>query len=370
MTLAKCRQKRNGITRLGSVDLPYVQKKTNAQGRTYWLYRRAGRYVRLPGSPGSDEWLAVYWAERQKDDVTKARADKQTRVKDRTFNRLSLEFYNSPGFKKLAASTRRAYRSNLNGFLEQYGHLPVAGVKFQHVNKIIGDMDDRPGAANNLLKRLREMFKLAKRLEWIDRDPSEGVSFYRLGEIHTWTDDEIAQFCKRWKPGTTQRLAFMVQLHTGQRNSDVVKEPWPRDGEIRVTQIKTGAHLWIPVMPELAQELALHPVRHALILATDSGRPRSTAGYGNMMRAAIRAAKLPARCTPHGLRKAAAAHLAEAGCTTREIMAITGHATLAEVERYTRAVDQRRLAKDATAKRSANTRLGTTTISGGNDPNT
>jgi integrase len=37
----------------------------------------------------------------------------------------------------------------------------------------------------------------------------------------------------------------------------------------------------------------------------------------------------------HGLRKAAARPLAEAGCTTHEIAAITGHKTLSEVERYT-----------------------------------
>jgi integrase-like protein len=39
----------------------------------------------------------------------------------------------------------------------------------------------------------------------------------------------------------------------------------------------------------------------------------------------------------HGLRKTAALSLAEAGCTVHEIQAITGHKSLAEVERYTRA---------------------------------
>jgi integrase len=39
-----------------------------------------------------------------------------------------------------------------------------------------------------------------------------------------------------------------------------------------------------------------------------------------------------ARCKTHGLRKAAARRLAEA----KQIQAITGHKTLAEVERYTR----------------------------------
>jgi integrase len=50
------------------------------------------------------------------------------------------------------------------------------------------------------------------------------------------------------------------------------------------------------------------------------------------------------------LRKAAARRLAEAGCTEREIAAITGHASLREVQRYTRAADQTRLALSAMAK--------------------
>jgi Phage integrase family len=56
---------------------------------------------------------------------------------------------------------------------------------------------------------------------------------------------------------------------------------------------------------------------------------------------------LPHRCVTHGLRKAAARRLAEAGCTANEIASITGHSTLQEVSRYTKAAEQRMLAKTA-----------------------
>jgi Phage integrase family len=69
-----------------------------------------------------------------------------------------------------------------------------------------------------------------------------------------------------------------------------------------------------------------------------------------MVSTAIHEAGLPDRCKPHGLRKAAARRLAEAGCSASEIAAITGHKTLAEVERYTRAADQVRLAQQAIRK--------------------
>jgi integrase len=50
------------------------------------------------------------------------------------------------------------------------------------------------------------------------------------------------------------------------------------------------------------------------------------------------------------LRKAAARRLAEAGCTMHEIAAITGHASLSEIQRHTRAADQKRLALSAMEK--------------------
>lgn len=39
-------------------------------------------------------------------------------------------------------------------------------------------------------------------------------------------------------------------------------------------------------------------------------------------------------CSAHGVRKATAAALVEAGATPHEIMVVTGHQTLEEVERY------------------------------------
>jgi integrase len=74
-----------------------------------------------------------------------------------------------------------------------------------------------------------------------------------------------------------------------------------------------------------------------------------------MVSHAIRDAGLPRRRKPHGLRKAAGARrLAEAGCSASEIMAITGHKTLAEVERYTRPAGQEQLARRAIKRQSEN----------------
>jgi integrase len=111
-------------------------------------------------------------------------------------------------------------------------------------------------------------------------------------------------------------------------------------GMLRVRQVKTGTELELPVHPALATVIADTAVDNLTILTTASGKPFTAAGFGNWFREQCNAAGLP-NCTAHGLRKAAARRLAEAGCTEHEIAAITGHASLREVVRYTKAADRR-----------------------------
>jgi integrase len=65
---------------------------------------------------------------------------------------------------------------------------------------------------------------------------------------------------------------------------------------------------------------------------------------------AANAAGLPKKCVPHGLRKGAMRRLAEYGSTSKEIAAMSGHRSLKEIERYTAAADQARLARSAVAR--------------------
>ncbi len=84
-------------------------------------------------------------------------------------------------------------------------------------------------------------------------------------------------------------------------------------------------------------------------LVTAQGKPFTAAGFGNWFREVCDSIGLP-QCSAHGLRKAAARRLAEAGATPHEIMAVTGHESLREVERYCREAGKQRLADTAQAK--------------------
>src|SRR6266542_2057553 len=131
---------------------------------------------------------------------------------------------------------------------------------------------------------------------------------------------------------------------TGQRGSDVARMARPAGGEkIRVVQQKTGAPLTITVHPQLRRSLEACPSGHFAAIVTAHGAPFSIKGFGQFM--------------VNGLRKAAARRLAEAGCSAHEIMAVTGHKTLSEVARYTRAAEQERLNAAAMAKQLENKKL-------------
>jgi integrase len=106
-----------------------------------------------------------------------------------------------------------------------------------------------------------------------------------------------------------------------------------RDGVVHVRQQKTRAMLAIP----------LH------LLTTAYGKPFTAAGFGNWFREQCNEANIPRHCSAHGLRKAACRRLAEAGCSANVIASISGHTTLTEVARYTRAADQERMAREGMA---------------------
>lgn len=131
-----------------------------------------------------------------------------------------------------------------------------------------------------------------------------------------------------------------------------------KDGFLTIRQQKTGTQMDIPIHPELIPIIEATVKGSMTFLMTGQGKPFTAAGFGNWFHDVCREANLPVGCAAHGLRKAAARRLAEAGCTDHEIMAITGHKSLREVARYTRAADQRKLAQNAMAKTITGTSVG------------
>lgn len=335
----------------------YVQGFIDRHGKPRFYFRRPGfKSVALPGLPWSPEFMEAY-------EQALAGQPAQVgagRVKPGTIRALAVSYYNSLAFRSMKPITQSVYRNIIDRFCREtdkngqvHGDKRAAMMQREHIVKLMAARADKPDSANGLRKALRAMMQHAVEVGLRADDPTRDVKALRVKTdgYHSWTDDEIVQFEKRHPVGSRPRLALALLLYTGQRRSDVVRmgRQHIRNGVLQVRQDKTGTELSIPVHTDLQAIVDASAAGQMTFLVTEFGKPFTAAGFGNWFREQCDMANLR-HCSAHGLRKAAARRLAEAGCTEHEIASITGHASLREITRYTKAADQKRLAVAAMGK--------------------
>jgi len=325
--------------------------------RIYFRRRGSPRIV-LTGEYGSDEFHAAY-ARALNGEAGDDIRPKIERVGNGTLAALIVSYKQDAAFKDLRPTTKAGYLSRLDAIRREHGGRSVTGLNQERIETMLAAYDDRPAAKLDTLKKLRILIKHAMKKKLISGDPSTGIKRKKIGEVRSWTDDEIRQYENRWPIGTKQRTAFALMLFTGQRRSDVHRMTWQdisqRTGRIKVHQQKTGVKIEVPLHRDLREVLEKARHNHVTIVNTEHGKPFTVDGISSFMRDAIKAAGLSLDCQPHGLRKAAGRRLAEAGCSTKQIMAILGHKSIAEAERYTSDADQIRLATAAMSMLEAQT---------------
>jgi integrase len=228
----------------------------------------------------------------------------------------------------------------------------------EHMQRIVNEKASTPFAQRNFLNTLRVMFEWASKEGRIPENPTLGVTREKVKTTgyKTGTEADIERIEARHAIGTKERLAFALILYIGQRRGDVVKmgPHHIHNGVLTIDQRKTEggeqAHLEIPVHPKLKAIIDATPtVGMKTFLVTHFGKPYTAPGFGNWFRELCDEAGCH-DVSAHSFRKATARRLAEIGCTAHQIGSITGHASLAEVERYTEAADRKRMAKEAMAK--------------------
>lgn len=347
---------------MAAVPYRYLTCDPDRHGNVRYYYRRPGaKKIRIRGEPGSDEFQASYKAASEGRSTPKVRTAAPL---PGSFRMACAAYYGSTEFAALDISTRKWRRRALDAVaLESFengishGDKPIRMMEPKHVRKIRDAKVTTPGAANTRLKALRALFAWSIEHEFADRDPTRDVKRlrYKTTGHHSWTLEEVAQFEARHPVGTKARLAMAIILFTTGRREDAVRlgRQHRKNGRFRFVQAKNEdrapVEIDIPVHQGLAAVIDATPSEHLTFLVTEYGKPFTAPGFGNKFRTWCDQAGLP-HCSAHGLRKATAAKLAEAGASAHEIMAITGHQTLEEVERYTKAARNRVLADSAMAK--------------------
>jgi hypothetical protein len=266
---------------------------------------------------------------------------------------LIARYYRAPEFLNLSPWSQITYRGIIERFRLQHGDKPVAGLRPLHVKAIIGAMADRPVAANNLLRMIRMLMRFAISIELRKDDPTayvRGFSGHTKG-FYSWTEADIACFVQRHPPGSTAYLALSLMLYLAVRRSDVVQLGWHniKGGKVELQPTKTectsGKLLRLPIHRDLAAVIETCPKGAGTFLRTSFGKPFTAAGFATGCDRCNEAG-LP-QCSSHGLSKAAARRLAEAGLSEERIKAVTGHTSSKSLQPYIRAADQERLAEDA-----------------------
>lgn len=262
-------------------------------------------------------------------------------------------YYKSPSFIALGDGTAMNYIGQIKKISHEFDKKKITDMSRRDIQLFINNMHETPSAANNAFKRLRHIMQYAVKLEYRADNPCTGVDMIKVKSngFHTWTEIEIAQYIETHPLGTMQHLAMILMLYTGARRSEAIKlGPHSiKEGLICFQHLKGSSYTEIPIHPDLEDALDFTEPDNPTFLTNRSGRPFKPSTLSQFMRKACDAAGLY-HCTAHGLKKSIAVRLAEAGCSEKEIMAITGHKTSAEVLRYTRGANQKALAEKAMKK--------------------
>jgi integrase len=265
------------------------------------------------------------------------------------------KFLASPLYNERAKTTKVNYRRILDQLREGYGTGLLRDLQPRHIRQIRNEVAAKSTTtgADIAVGLISILWDFATEHLGLDlgADPADTIKrIHKVEHEHQpWPQELIERFLIEAKPSLC--WAIKLALYTGQRRSDLVKMKWSDfDGKfIQVRQQKTGALISVPCHRELRSELQTMPRIADTILVGDKGGPVLADSLSTAIRKQLRAMGVNGYVI-HGLRKNPAKALSEAGCTTHQIQAITGHKTEAMVSHYSKGRDQRKLARAAMDK--------------------
>lgn len=284
---------------------------------TYYYCSATGK--RILGSPGTPEFIASF-----------AQAARREAVDTGTFGSLLKAYVASPEFQRLAEKTRRDYRRYVDHLRSEFGDMPLAATNDPRVRKVFYDWRDKiagtPRHADYAWSVLRRVlaWALNRRLITANHALKPGRLYAGDRSDIIWTDSDIEKFnaCA----STELQWALALALYTGQRQGDLLRLTWNQfDGtHIRLKQGKRGRNVAVLVHEKLRPIIDTIPKRQLTILTTKSGISWKEDHFRHEWREATLLAGLDGLHF-HDLRGTAITRLAECGCTSSEIAALTGH---------------------------------------------
>jgi integrase len=320
----------------------YVTSFIDNRGKLRWRFNRRGYPSRYLPEPGHPDFITQY--------TEALTAPPKTRAQPlSSLDRAIDLYYESDSYKGLSASSQRNYKRRLSIIAKTYGQFSIGTLQQQDLMGILSK-EPSPSERNRTLSLFRLVLQESVNHGIIVKNVAKGIprAKVKTTSYKTWSRDNIAQYLKHHERGSVARLALLLLYYTGQRGSDVwnMGKHSIEGDRIVIHQKKTGTKVSLPIHSSLAAEL---PERDTWLI-TQHGTPfGSVKSFQHWFVKRVREAGLTG-LSAHGLRRALAAHLSEAGATPQEIAAVTGHLTLSEVTRYTAEANRKTLADSALSK--------------------
>lgn len=331
------------------IDLPYVTARANKDGSTRFYFRRRGQPVaRLPSDPASVEFAEAY--QRLLNWVAP-----EVYAAEGSFAWLCDQYMNSPDFRSKKANTQNARRRVIlsmmrepiaPGYPEKMGDERADRINRRHVMTLRDRKADAAHAANERLKVLSQIFKLALAKGWREDNPVRDVARLRVkpGGHDTATDEQIDAYFAYHTEGTAW-LAMKMLVEWGVRVSDlrVLGRQHLKGGEIVFDTIKTGMRCELPVSQSVLSALPRNGSNMAFLVRDDGAMFASEKAMSARVVKWIRQAGIGG-ITGHSIRKWLATKKAEEGATEMQLMAWFGWRDSKEAKPYVSKANRRKLA--------------------------
>jgi integrase len=316
----------------------YVARKL-VKGRTYHYFRWHDVYRRLPDDPASEGFRFEYARA-----LASISPEIETRVIAGSVRALLREYKGTPEWQALAPKTQADYARVLDQ-LRPIGDFQADNVRRQHIVRLRNKLPANTRTQDVFVAAVSRMFGVGMDLGYTDRNPAARIA--RLNDPESfslWPLSARQKFEASAMP-SWMRTAYMLALWTGQREGDVLRLPRARfDGvgftirqgrpEARRGKGRKGpvVTLYVPAAAPLRSYLSGCSFGGLLFVTDAEGRAIKADTLRKELRVHLDHLGLP-DLHFHELRHTTATALAEAGASSHEIMAITGHQTEQMVRR-------------------------------------
>jgi integrase len=333
----------------------YCCEDTDRHGNIRIYFRRKGQpKVRLRGMPWTPEFMARY--ERVLNG--NAAPTQASKSKPETWRWLCEQYMACAEFKKLRGTTPATRRRILESTWKEpispeskllFGEMPIAKMTQVAVRVLRDRKAEFKSAANDRRKVIGYVFGwgIEAHPHIVLTNPVRDVARlkHKVTNVPPWSETDFRVFMQKYERGSKERRAMALHLYTGARGCDVrhFGPQHMRDGRFVFTQQKTGGDVDVPVLEELARELALAPQDALAFILTEYGKTFSQKGYGNWFNEKCRDAGLKNR-TAHGIRGGAATIAANNGASVHQLMSMFGWLSESMAIRYTKQANRKSLA--------------------------